>query len=123
DRKGRRTGPSSQCTDRIPGQVAQAFLPAIGGRPCPSVSLRQQPVEATSLRSISRITAGRGRPAVAGKNACTTLRWQAERFDRFVRDSREPERTIDYVLANSAACGMENWPFTAMYPDRIAEAK
>ncbi len=26
-------------------------------------------------------------------------------------------------VSNPAACGMENWPFTAMYPHRIAEAK
>ena len=49
--------------------------------------------------------------------------WQAESFDRCIRDSQELERTIDYVLGNPAACGMENWPFIAMYPDRIAEAK
>jgi putative transposase len=49
--------------------------------------------------------------------------WQAESFDRCIRDSQELERTIDYVLGNPAACGMENWPFTAMYPDRIGEAK
>ncbi|HXH93253.1 MAG TPA: transposase [Thermoanaerobaculia bacterium] len=48
--------------------------------------------------------------------------WQAESYDRCVRDSEELERTIDYVLGNPAACGMENWPFTAMYPARIGEA-
>jgi REP element-mobilizing transposase RayT len=49
--------------------------------------------------------------------------WQAESFDRCIRDSQELEQKIDYVLGNPAAAGMENWPFTAMYPDRIGEAK
>ena len=57
---------------------------------------------------------------ILGRNG--TL-WQAESFDRCVRDSQELERTIDYVLGNPAACGMENWPFTAMYAARIGEAK
>lgn len=37
--------------------------------------------------------------------------------------TQELERTIDYVLGNPAARGVENRPFTAMYPDRIAEAR
>ncbi|MEA2238044.1 MAG: hypothetical protein QOC81_2768 [Thermoanaerobaculia bacterium] len=49
--------------------------------------------------------------------------WQAESFDRCIRDSEELERKIEYVLGNPAAAGLENWPFTAMYPARIAEAK
>ncbi len=49
--------------------------------------------------------------------------WQAKSFDRCIRDSQELEQKIDYVLGNPAAAGMENWPFTAMYPDRIGEAK
>lgn len=49
--------------------------------------------------------------------------WQAESFDRCIRDSRELERTIDYVLGNPEAAGMQNWPFAAMHPERIVAAK
>jgi REP element-mobilizing transposase RayT len=48
--------------------------------------------------------------------------WQAESYDRCVRDSEELTRTIDYVFGNPAAAGMEDWPFARMYPERIAEA-
>ena len=48
--------------------------------------------------------------------------WQAERFDRCIRDSQELERTIAYVLGNPAAAGMEGWPFVRMHPEAIAAA-
>ena len=48
--------------------------------------------------------------------------WQAERFDRCIRDSQELERTIAYVLGNPAAAGLQDWPFTGTHPDRIAAA-
>ncbi|HXA17934.1 MAG TPA: transposase [Thermoanaerobaculia bacterium] len=38
--------------------------------------------------------------------------WQAEGFDRCIRDSEELERTINYVLGNPIAAGLETWPFT-----------
>jgi REP element-mobilizing transposase RayT len=43
--------------------------------------------------------------------------WQAESFDRCVRDSRELENTINYVMGNPAAAGVENWPFAGMNPE------
>ncbi|MEA2165626.1 MAG: hypothetical protein QOK37_3753 [Thermoanaerobaculia bacterium] len=49
--------------------------------------------------------------------------WQSESFDRCIRDSEELTQKIEYVIGNPAAAGLENWPFTAMYPERIAEAK
>jgi putative transposase len=49
--------------------------------------------------------------------------WQAESYDRCIRDSMELERTIDYVLGNPIAAGMENWPFVGMNPAIIATAK
>ena len=48
--------------------------------------------------------------------------WQAESFDRCIRDSKELERTIDYILGNPIAAGMENWPFLGMNPEVIATA-
>ncbi len=37
--------------------------------------------------------------------------WQDEYFDRIVRDERELEQTIQYVINNPAAAGMQDWPF------------
>jgi len=48
--------------------------------------------------------------------------WQAESYDRCVRDSEELQRTIDYVLGNPIAAGLQNWPFVASYPERIDDA-
>jgi len=47
--------------------------------------------------------------------------WQAESFDRCLRDSDELGRKIDYVIGNAVAAGIENWPFvgTYPYPERI----
>ena len=48
--------------------------------------------------------------------------WQAEGFDRCIRDSKELERTINYVLGNPIAAGLENWPFTGTNPEVIDTA-
>jgi REP element-mobilizing transposase RayT len=48
--------------------------------------------------------------------------WQAESFDPCVRDSKELERTIDYVLGNPTATGIEKWPFVGMNPEVIGRA-
>ena len=45
--------------------------------------------------------------------------WQEDYFDRSVRDSRELQQTIEYVLNNPAKAGLVDWPFVRLYPDRI----
>jgi len=45
--------------------------------------------------------------------------WQAESYDRCIRDSEELQRTIDYVLGNPIAAGLQDWPFVKSYPERI----
>ena len=42
--------------------------------------------------------------------------WQAESYDRCIRDSVELQRTIDYVLGNPIAAGLDDWPFVAQLP-------
>ena len=48
--------------------------------------------------------------------------WQAESFDRCIRDSKELENTINYVLGNPIAAGIENWPFVGTNPQAIGRA-
>ena len=48
--------------------------------------------------------------------------WQPEGFDRCIRDSAELERTINYVLGNPIAAGLENWPFIGTNPEVIDAA-
>jgi REP element-mobilizing transposase RayT len=49
-------------------------------------------------------------------------RWQAESYDRCIRDSDELQRTVDYVLGNPIAAGLQDWPFVASNPTLIGEA-
>ncbi len=35
--------------------------------------------------------------------------WQAETFDRLIRDERELDRTIRYVLNNPIKAGLRDW--------------
>ncbi|MGA8809610.1 MAG: transposase [Thermoanaerobaculia bacterium] len=49
-------------------------------------------------------------------------RWQAESYDRCVRDSDELQRTIDYVLGNPIAAGLQDWPFVGSNAARIDDA-
>jgi len=45
--------------------------------------------------------------------------WQADYWDRLIRDSDELEKTITYVLQNPATDELEDWPYVKCYPDRI----
>ena len=49
-------------------------------------------------------------------------RWQAESYDRCIRDSEELQRTVDYVLGNPIASGLQDWPFVASDAARIDDA-
>jgi REP element-mobilizing transposase RayT len=46
--------------------------------------------------------------------------WQEGYYDRSIRDPRQLARTVDYVIRNPANAGLSDWPFAAVYPDRIA---
>src|SRR5664279_3938410 len=46
--------------------------------------------------------------------------WQAEYFDHSIRDPDELQRTVEYVAQNPAAAGLRDWPWSRIYPDRIA---
>ena len=46
--------------------------------------------------------------------------WQADYFDVLMRDSEQLQRTVTYVLNNPAKAGLENWPYTRSWPERIA---
>lgn len=37
--------------------------------------------------------------------------WQDDYFDRTVRDGRDLQATVEYVLANPAKAGLSEWPF------------
>ena len=47
--------------------------------------------------------------------------WQADYFDRLIRNSRELADTIDYVMNNPEAAQLDQWNHKGMYPDRIGE--
>jgi len=49
-------------------------------------------------------------------------RWQAESYDRCIRDSEELQRTIDYVLGNPIAAGLQDWPFVDSNAARIDDS-
>ncbi|HEX6160341.1 MAG TPA: transposase, partial [Thermoanaerobaculia bacterium] len=44
--------------------------------------------------------------------------WQDDYFDRSLRDGRELQETVAYVLNNPRAMG--DWPFVAAYGERLA---
>jgi type I restriction enzyme R subunit/putative DNA methylase len=45
--------------------------------------------------------------------------WQADYFDRCIRDSRERHNTIEYVLRNPEAAGLRGWEWVRVYPERL----
>jgi len=49
-------------------------------------------------------------------------RWQAESYDRCIRDSDELQRTVHYVLGNPMAAALHEWPFVASNAQRIDDA-
>jgi REP element-mobilizing transposase RayT len=46
--------------------------------------------------------------------------WQGEYFDHSIRGPDELQRTIEYVAQNPATAGLRDWPWSRVYPDRIA---
>ena len=49
--------------------------------------------------------------------------WGDGYFDRAIRDSRELEATVDYVLANPGKAGLVDWPFVQVYGERFPPAE
>jgi len=45
--------------------------------------------------------------------------WQTDYFDVLMRDSKQLQKTITYVLDNPAKAGLHEWPYTYSWPDRI----
>jgi len=45
--------------------------------------------------------------------------WHEDYFDRTIRDSRELQKTIEYVLNNPVSAGLLDWPFVRLYPERV----
>jgi putative transposase len=45
--------------------------------------------------------------------------WQPDYFDRLIRDSKELEKKIEYVLANPIKDELFEWPHVRSYPERI----
>jgi len=45
--------------------------------------------------------------------------WQDDYWDRSIRDERELENTIAYVVSNPAKAGLRGWRFVRSYPERI----
>ena len=46
--------------------------------------------------------------------------WQADYYDRCIRDSQQLHNTIEYVAHNPAAAGLIDWPFVRVYSDRLS---
>ena len=46
--------------------------------------------------------------------------WQKDYWDHVIRNSRELERTVAYVMNNPSKAGLGNWPFVRRYDDRLA---
>lgn len=46
--------------------------------------------------------------------------WREDYFDTSVRDTKQLQQTIAYVLANPEKAGLKEWPYRASYPERIA---
>ena len=45
--------------------------------------------------------------------------WQGDYFDRLLRDEREFQETIDYVLTNPEKRGLIKWPHARVYTERL----
>ena len=61
--------------------------------------------------TAKRINAGLGRMGEL---------WQKDYWDHVIRDSRELERTVSYVMNNPCNAGLRDWPFVRRYDDRFA---
>jgi len=48
--------------------------------------------------------------------------WQADYYDRSVRDDTELPRFVDYIRGNPAKAHLENWPWVKVYDDRLPVA-
>jgi REP element-mobilizing transposase RayT len=46
--------------------------------------------------------------------------WEKDYWDHAIRNSRELERTVEYVVDNPIAAGFQNWPFVARYDERLS---
>lgn len=49
----------------------------------------------------------------------TGMFWREDYFNRVVRDSRELNETVAYVLGNPGKAGLVDWTFVRAYSDRI----
>ena len=45
--------------------------------------------------------------------------WQADYFDRTIRDQKDFDRTLRYVTENPAKAGLANWRWVRTYPERF----
>jgi putative DNA methylase len=45
--------------------------------------------------------------------------WQEDYFDRSIRNPRQLQRTLEYVVNNPSSAGLIEWPFVANYPEAI----
>jgi len=45
--------------------------------------------------------------------------WQEDYWDRTIRNDKEFERTVDYVIENPAKAGLVDWPWVRGYYDRL----
>ncbi|MFM9994257.1 MAG: transposase [Phycisphaerales bacterium] len=59
------------------------------------------------LLSWKGFTGKRAREMLGGQGAF----WQKESYDHIVRDARDLDRSIRYILANPAAAGLVDWPW------------
>ena len=45
--------------------------------------------------------------------------WQEDYFDRSIRNPRQLQRTLEYVVNNPSSAGLIDWPFVASHPEAI----
>jgi len=82
----------------MPNHVHALFQPAVGANEPRSLS--------SIMHSLKRNTAKRANAILKRSGAF----WEHETFDHFIRNSREQERVVNYVLGNPVKAGLvSNW--------------
>jgi REP element-mobilizing transposase RayT len=47
--------------------------------------------------------------------------WQADYYDRLIRDPRELENAVEYIMNNPEAAELADWDFRGIYPERLSK--
>jgi REP element-mobilizing transposase RayT len=77
----------------------------------------------TALSHAMRLLKGRSGYACAGLLGHKGAFWQHESYDHVVRDEKEFERILEYIVNNPVKAGLVNdwkdWPYTYVNPDLL----